>query len=252
MRKILWIMMLMASMIYAAEKSSIAPLNSIVKERMIQGGTWHQGCPVALEELRYLQIPYWGFDKQIHYGEMIVHKSVAAEVVRIFKQLYNEHYPIKQMRLMSDYNGDDDLSMQANNSSAFNCRLMTGSKSKWSKHSYGKAIDINPLQNPYVAKSRKIVLPKEGRKYIGRLRNHSKNSAANRAIILEDDSIVQIFAHYGWKWGGSWRNLKDYQHFEKSIWQEKKERLAPVVNKKKISPKNLFKKLQKEQSKELF
>ena len=250
MRKILWIMMLMASMIYAAEKSSIAPLNSIVKERMIQGGTWHQGCPVALEELRYLQIPYWGFDKQIHYGEMIVHKSVAAEVVRIFKQLYNEHYPIKQMRLMSDYNGDDDLSMQANNSSAFNCRLMTGSKSKWSKHSYGKAIDINPLQNPYVAKRGKIVLPKEGRNYIGKLRNHSNNSIENRAIILEDDPIVQIFAYYGWKWGGRWRTLKDYQHFEKQAVKEKT--LKGEKKEKKISPKSLFKSLQQETNKELF
>ena len=251
MKKFLLISLLfVCSKSYGVESGSISSIDASLKIRMIKGNSWHQGCPVGLDDLRYLRIPYWGFDKRIHYGEMIVHKSVAAEVVTIFKQLYNEHYPIKQMRLMSDYNGDDDLSMQANNSSAFNCRLMTGSKNKWSKHSYGKAIDINPLQNPYVAKGGKVVLPKEGRNYIGKLRNHSNNSIVNRAIILEDDPIVQIFAYYGWKWGGGWRTLKDYQHFQKQAVKEKM--LKGEKKEKKISPKSLFKSLQQETNKELF
>jgi len=245
MQKAILTLIISCSCIYGQEGTSIQKIDSIIKSRMEQGGTWHQGCPVALEDLRYLQLPYWGFDKYIHHGEMIVHKSVAKEVVVIFQRLYKVHYPIEQMRLVSDFNGSDDASMQANNSSAFNCRLMTGSRSKWSKHSYGKAIDLNPIQNPYVAKGASIVLPKEGRKFIGVFRNHSQNTPQKRAIILKSDPIIQIFNAYGWKWGGSWKSLKDYQHFEKKSTYQKEQ-------KRRVSPKKLFQNLKQEQSKELF
>lgn len=253
MRKILLTIVVFTSWTFSEESSNIDVITRVVKERMIKGKTWHQGCPVALEDLRYLQIPYWGFDQRVHHGELIVHKSVASEVIAIFKQLYNLHYPIKQMRLASDYNGNDDLSMKANNTSAFNCRLMTGSLNKWSKHSFGKAIDINPLQNPYIAKKGRVVLPKEGQNYIGNKRKHSPNSVASKAIILEDDPIVELFNYYGWKWGGSWRTLKDYQHFEKVFTQEKNKKPLNGKREKKVSPKSLFKSLQNmEANKELF
>jgi hypothetical protein len=140
---------------------------------------------------------------------MIVHKSVAKEVVAIFNSLYSLKYPIRKMRLVSDYGGSDDKSMSADNTSAFNCRLMTGGK-KWSKHSFGKAIDINPLENPYVKGRR--VLPPESKKFAF---NRDKLHFKYKSVITRDSQIVRVFSRYGWRWGGNWKTLKDYQHFEK-------------------------------------
>ena len=192
--------------------STTTTITPAIKERMIQGNSWHKGCPAGLQDLRYLRIKYLNFEGETKLGEMIVHKKVADEVVDIFHELYNIGYPIHKMKLVSDYKGNDWQSIEADNTSAFNCRNATGSK-KWSKHSYGKAIDINPIENPYISKSGRISHT-ASLKY--RRREHQKNiHPENWALLLKNDEVTKTFKRYGWKWGGDWRGVKDYQHFSK-------------------------------------
>ena len=183
-----------------------------IKERMIQGNSWHKGCPVGLQDLRYLRIKYLNFEGETKLGEMIVHKEVADEVVDIFHELYNIGYPIHKMKLVSDYKSNDWQSIEADNTSAFNCRNATGSK-KWSKHSYGKAIDINPIENPYISRKGRIShkASLQYRNRVHRLDTHPDNWA----LLLKNDKTTKIFKKYGWKWGGDWHGVKDYQHFSK-------------------------------------
>ena len=232
MKKIILLPIILQFSLYS---SQIKPINGYIKQKMINGNTWRKSCPIKLKELRLIKISYIGFDNKEHLGEMIVHKSVANEVVNIFKELKQIKYPIEKIQLVSNYKGSDDLSMKNNNTSSFNCRLMTGSKTKYSTHSYGKAIDINPIQNPYVKKN--VVLPKEGVNYIGANRVHLSNQADDIAIILKNDKIVKIFKKYGWMWGGDWKSLKDYQHFEKKYNPSTKNM------QKRKTPKELFKNL---------
>ena len=178
---------------------------------MSEGNSWRKDCPVPLKDLRYLQIKYRDFNGQDRTGELIVHKNTVHEVTNIFSELYKIGYPIRKMRLVSDFKGSDWQSIEADNTSAFNCRKATGSK-KWSKHSYGRAIDINPIENPYISRSGRISHQKS-LKY--RKRVHKKSTYADKAVLLKDDKAVKIFKKYGWKWGGDWKGIKDYQHFSK-------------------------------------
>lgn len=197
--------------LFAQYSASISNILPDIKQRMIKGNSWNKACPVSLKDLRYLRMKYINFDGEDKMGEMIVHKDFAVEVTQIFEALYMMDYPINKMRLVSDYKGSDWNSIEADNTSAFNCRKATGSK-KFSKHSYGKAIDINPIENPYVFRSgnssHKASKPFLKRKRIG-------NSAAQKAMFLPDDEAVQVFKKHGWKWGGDWKSVKDYQHFSK-------------------------------------
>ena len=179
---------------------------------MIEGNSWREDCPVSLADLRYIQVDHLDFTDNISRGEIIVHKDVAQEVVDIFEELYNMNYAINQMRLVSDFNGNDWQSIEADNTSAFNCRKATGSK-KWSKHSYGKAIDINPIANPYISKSGKIS-HKASLKYRKRVHKNLSN-LKDRAVLLPDDPATKAFKSHNWKWGGDWHTIKDYQHFVK-------------------------------------
>lgn len=197
--------------LYAEYHASIHPILPTIKQRMFVGKSWYKGCPVGTEDLRYVRMSYIDFSGKERTGEMIVHKAVAKEVTVIFAKLYDIKYPIRQMRLVSDFGGSDWKSIEADNTSAFNCRNATGSK-KWSKHSYGRAIDINPLENPYISHSGHIA-HKASQKF--RKRRHQHHSAADRAVLLQDDPAVQIFKAHGWKWGGEWKLVKDYQHFSK-------------------------------------
>lgn len=201
--------MIIPLLIYARYHATINPITPTIKNRMLSGHSWHQGCPVHYRDLRYLQMSYIDFEGRERMGEMIVHKEVAKEVTTIFKKLYRAGYPIRQMCLVSDFSGNDWKSIEADNTSAFNCRNATGSK-KWSKHSYGRAIDLNPLENPYISRKGHIA-HKASQKF--RKRQHRNNSAADRAMLLQDDPVVQIFKAHGWKWGGDWEGVKDYQHF---------------------------------------
>ena len=203
--------LLVTGSVWGKYHATIAPVNKTVKARMLKGYSWHKGCPVHYRDLRYVTMTYLDFAGKERTGEMIVHKAVAKEVTEIFEKLYNARYPIRQMRLVSGFGGSDWKSIDADNTSAFNCRNATGSK-KWSKHSYGRAIDLNPLENPYISHNGHIA-HKASQKF--RKRQHQNNSAADRAVLLQDDPAVQIFKAHGWMWGGDWKGVKDFQHFSR-------------------------------------
>lgn len=175
--------------------------------KAMTGISWKKGCPVALENLRLVKAGYIGGDGRIMQGELVVHKTVAKEVSDIFKELYAAGYPIMSLRVVDYYNGDDTASMDADNSSAFNYRKVDGSTSL-SKHSYGIAVDINPVENPYIRG--KVLSPAAGKKFADR----SKHLPG---MIIIGDPCHKAFTSRGWTWGGDWKTLKDYQHFEKPL-----------------------------------
>lgn len=164
--------------------------------------SWRSGCPVPLTELSYLTLTYRGFDRAAHTGELVVAAAVAGTVVSVFHRLYDAGFPIRSMRLVDDFGGSDDASMAADNTSAFNCRLTTSGASI-SQHAYGQAIDINPLENPYVSGDQ--VEPPGGADYLDR--------PNRQGVIHHGDSCQSAFAAVGWSWGGDWSDPKDYQHF---------------------------------------
>ena len=178
--------------------------------KRIYGKSYKHNCSIKRDELRYLHLLHYTIDGSIKLGEMICHKDVAKDLINIFRQLYEAKYPIERMQLIDDYNADDITSMNHNNTTCFNYRAVAGSK-KLSNHSMGKAVDINPLYNPYVKRrsdgSYKIS-PETGRKYPERTRNFKYK-------IDKDDLAYRLFTKYGFRWGGNYRSLKDYQHFEK-------------------------------------
>lgn len=188
-------------------------INLEIEER-IHGKSWKDGAPIEIENLRYLQLTYLGFDNESHVGEMIVHKYVAEEVLEIFKELYLNKVKIEKMVLISEYDANDDLSMADNNTSAFCYRVVAGTD-KLSKHSYGIAIDINPVQNPYVQKN--SVEPESGRDYLDR-------SKITDGMIVSGDISYMAFVSRDWTWGGNWNSMKDYQHFQKNIDVDKLEK----------------------------
>jgi hypothetical protein len=181
------------------------PIPGPLLER-IRRTTWHPGCPVAPEDLRQLTLAYLDFDGKQRTGTLLVNKDLADESVRIFQSLFRHGFRIARMAPIEDYGGDDGASMAANNTSAFNCRDTTGKPGVFSNHSWGRAIDINPLTNPYVKGDQ--VLPLAGRRYLDR-------TVAFPGSILKDSFIVQEFEKAGWTWGGRWPDRQDYQHFEK-------------------------------------
>lgn len=155
-----------------------------------------------------LRLPYWNYSGKSATGTLIVNAKLAPELSVIFHELYRHKFLIQLMDPVEDFAGDDVRSMEANNTSAFNCRDITGQKGKFSNHSWGRAIDINPLTNPYVKGTR--VLPEAGREYLDRTVTHPGS-------ILAGSFIVKLFAKHGWTWGGSWPDRQDYQHFEKKL-----------------------------------
>ncbi|MEN8726523.1 MAG: M15 family metallopeptidase [Sulfurovum sp.] len=211
MVKIIYTTLLLTVTLFSAFDSEISKITPQIKERMIKGNTWKKGCPVPLKDLRYLRVKHINFNGEDQMGEIIVHKEISVEVTEIFEALYHVGYPIKKMKLVSDYKGSDWQSIESDNTSAFNCRAATGSK-KWSKHSYGKAIDINPIENPYISR-KGYISHKASSTY--RKRVHKNATYADKAVLLKNDKAVQIFKKYGWKWGGDWSGVKDYQHFSK-------------------------------------
>ena len=169
--------------------------------------TWRPGCPVPLELLRRVVVPYHHPSGETRHGALIVHQGVATEVGQIFIELHRHRFPIEEISPALSRHGKDDALMRSNVTSAFNCRAITGGKG-FSRHSFGKAIDINPLWNPYI--KGKKVLPVETPEFARPPRDHSK-----AGLIHARSPIVRIFQRYGWKWGGHWKRIKDFQHFEK-------------------------------------
>jgi hypothetical protein len=168
------------------------------------GVSWHEGCPVAIADLRHLRLDHVGFDGHRHQGELVVHVDVADAVLEAFRRMYEARFPIQRVALVDEAGGSDAAAMAANLTTAFNCRRVTGGTG-WSEHSYGRAIDINPVENPYIS-SRGTVLPPAGAAYLDR-------TTPVIGLIVEGGPAVAAFDAVGWHWGGRWRTIKDYQHF---------------------------------------
>ena len=179
-------------------------IDAATRDRMV-GSSWRAGCPVPIRNLRYLRLNHRDFDGRVRRGELVVHKDHAGRVLRAMERVWQARFPIARMRLVDDYGADDRRSMAANNTSAFNCRSVVGRPGVWSQHSYGWAIDINPVQNPFVM-SNGTVLPPAGASYVDRSRHR-------RGMIHHGDVVFRAFASIGWEWGGDWSSSKDYQHF---------------------------------------
>ena len=164
---------------------------------------------VRRTELRYLKVMYYDFDGVERQGELVCHRTIASDLIDIFRKLHKARYPIASVRLIDDFGADDERSMAANNTSCFCFRQVEGSQ-KLSKHAKGMAIDINPLQNPCVRRrgGKTIVQPSEGAPYTDRNRRFDHK-------IGKGDLAYRLFTEHGFTWGGAWRSVKDYQHFEK-------------------------------------
>ena len=186
------------------------PLSEEVKAR-ITGISYGEGCIVPYEDLRYLNILYVDFHRETQVGEIICNQAIAQDLVEIFYELYLAGYPLESVRLVDEYGGDDTLSMEHNNTSCFNFRVVDGT-SNLSKHAYGLAIDINPLYNPYVTwpGGKQRVSPAAAAPFADRSLDFPNK-------IDEDDLCYQLFAERGFTWGGHWRTMKDYQHFQKAL-----------------------------------
>ena len=181
-----------------------APLPDSVVARM-RGVSYPEGAGIRLDDLRYLRLSHVGFDGRPKVGEMVCNRAVAEDLVAIFKALYEARYPIRSIRLIDDFGGDDDASMEADNTSCFNYRRKTGMTSL-SKHALGLAVDVNPLENPYVRGSR--VKPAGSAAFADRSKDFPHK-------IDKNDLCYRLFREHGFSWGGSWRSVQDFQHFEK-------------------------------------
>lgn len=175
----------------------------------IAGKSYKEDADIPHSDLRYIKVLHMGFDSKTYIGEMIVNKTIADDMIDIFRELYKTSYPIEKMSLIDEYHADDIQSMEDNNSSAFNFRFIDGTTRR-SVHSDGLAIDINPLYNPYVRTrdGEKEVLPESAWEYVDR-------DKENDYYIRKGDPCYQAFISRGFTWGGEWKNSKDYQHFEK-------------------------------------
>jgi hypothetical protein len=183
---------------------SAEPVPDAVAARM-RGVSYPEGAQIKLSDLRYLQLSYVDFDGNDQVGELICNKAIAEDLVAIFQDLYEARYPIRSIRLIDEFGGDDEASMEADNTSCFNYRTKTGMRAL-SKHALGLAIDINPLENPYVRQSR--VSPAGARAFADRSKDFPHK-------IDKSDLCYRLFRAHGFAWGGAWRSVQDYQHFEK-------------------------------------
>jgi D-alanyl-D-alanine carboxypeptidase len=170
--------------------------------------SWRAGCPVAPAQLRRVRLSYWSFDGRAHTGTLIVNVSAVGDVVRVFRRLYKARFPIRRLRPIDAYHGVDERSLAADNTAGFNCRYVIGPGPKrWSVHAYGLAIDVNPIENPYLERGR--VHPRAGRAYLNR-------QDIRPGMAYRGGALVNAFSAVGWQWGGRWTASPDYQHFSKT------------------------------------
>ena len=192
-----------------AQVFSVQPIPDSVFLRM-KGRSWPEGCTVRRADLRYLRLSHFDAEKKEHVGEMVCNKAIANDLLEIFRELYRQKYPIQRIRLIDDYEAEDERSMRDNNTSCFCYRTVSGT-TKLSKHATGMAVDINTLYNPYVRTGkdgRRIVEPATATDYVDRRKSFPYK-------IVKGDLLYRLFLQHGFTWGGSWRTMKDWQHFEK-------------------------------------
>lgn len=189
-----------------------SPIPDSVFARM-QGKSWPESCPLSRADFRYLRLSHVDEHGVEHVGEMVCHRTIAPALIDIFRQLYDARYPIHSIRLIDDFDADDETSMRANNTSCFCYRTIAGTK-KMSKHSRGLAIDVNPLYNPCVrtqtnekGESYTLIQPSTGKPYVNRTRRFPMK-------IDKSDRAYKLFSAKGFEWGGAWSSVKDYQHFQ--------------------------------------
>jgi hypothetical protein len=169
------------------------------------GASYHAGCPVGPSQLRLLELAYVGFDGRSRRGWLVVNASVVGAVEKVFATLYADRFPIRHMLPVAAYGGSDNRSMAADNTSGFNCRLaVTTGHKVWSVHAYGEAIDVNPVENPYLLAG--VVYPPGGGVY-------SDRRDVRPGMAVYGGTLVDAFEAVGWQWGGRWTASPDYQHF---------------------------------------
>jgi hypothetical protein len=181
-------------------------------EEEMRGTTWKPGCPVPLDDLRLTAVSYWGFDARPHVGPLVVNESAAIDLVWVFRQLFEHRFPIHNLKLAREFHpAQDDHDTPGDPTAAFNCRPVvtpTGpSATTFSQHAYGLAVDINPIENPFVLDG--YVRNRYSRPY----RDRSKHAPG---MIHDGDIVVRSFEAIGWGWGGLWSNGQDYMHFSKT------------------------------------
>lgn len=180
------------------------PIPNAVRARM-QEKSMPETATISYDELRYLTVFHYDYEGNIRKGELVCNKAIARDLLLIFRALFSRAYPINSIRLVDDFDASDEVSMQANNTSCFNYRTVAGSKTL-SKHAKGMAIDINPLENPYVKGS--FIQPSTATDYVDRNKDFPHK-------IDENDFCKEVFESFGFQWSGNWLTVKDYQHFEK-------------------------------------
>jgi hypothetical protein len=194
----------------ASFQSSVTPVSGPVRAELKAGGFWHQGCPVAVSDLRVLTVSHWGFDGRAHTGRLIVNRNAARPLGRVFGELYRLRFPIHHLRLADVYGPIRGRPSDNDQSGSFDCRQAvpspcqggTGTGS-WSMHAYGLAVDLNPVENPYVGC---------GQSRDPAARAYRDRSLHRRGMVTR--RVVEAFRAIGWGWGGSWTgNTKDYMHF---------------------------------------
>ncbi len=188
------------------EDGEFAATISEVPEHVIARSTWKPDCPVALDELRYVTVTFWGFDGRPHTGELILNARVAEDVAGVFATLFAERFPIEEMRVVTAEELDEPPTGDGNNTTAFSCRPAVGSGS-WSQHAYGLAVDVNPFHNPY--RKGDLILPELSSAYLDR-------DDVRPGMILADGPVVAAFTDIGWGWGGWWTTLSDLHHFSEN------------------------------------
>lgn len=179
---------------------------SSARQAWMRGRSWRSGCPVPLADLRELRLGYWGFDRTVHDGLLIVGARAVGPLVHAFRQLYVSRFRIRRMVAVDAYGGSDERSMGADNTSGFNCRFVPGTRT-WSQHAYGLAVDVNPLENPEVVGA--VVDPPTA------WRNAHRDRGVT-GMIAHGGAAWSAFHDVGWPWGGDWTSLKDYMHFSRS------------------------------------
>lgn len=186
----------------------VQPLPAPVRTQLVQYGYWHAGCPVPLSDLRLLTVTYAGFDGRAHTGQLVANQDAAWPLVRVFRRLFHVHFRVRRLTLAAMYRPGASSSPDA--SGAFDCRLAkpspcpgSGGTGHWSEHAYGEAIDINPIENPYVG--------------CGHTRPPASIPFVNRSPLrrgMVTSAVVRAFRAIGWGWGGSWTGTdRDYMHF---------------------------------------